>query len=296
MSGVEIYATTTVLGVIGHPIEHSFSPQMHNAAIRALGLDWCYVAFHVLPEDVGRAMEGMRGLGIRGLNVTVPHKQAVRTFLDEISEEARAVGAVNTISNEGGRLIGTNTDVYGILTSLRETAGLKGLPGKVVVLGAGGAARGVVYALTTVAEVAEIVVLNRTEAKAHRLAEEMAKRSGKRVEGGALVEGDLRRALEDAGLLINATSVGMYPKMDASPIGDWDVLRPGLTVYDAVFNPLETRLMQQAQEAGARAFGGIEMLVYQGARSLDIWSGRPAPVAVMKQAVLGQLHTTDKEV
>jgi len=282
----EIRATTAVLGVIGHPVEHSFSPQMHNAAIRALGLDWCYVAFHVLPGEVGRAMEGLRGLGIRGLNVTVPHKQAVMAYLDEVSEEAQAVGAVNTISNEGGRLIGTNTDVYGILTSLRETAGLKTLPGKVVVLGGGGAARGVVYALSTASETSEIVVLNRTETKAHQLSEEMADRSGKQVEGGALSEEKLRRALLDAGLLINTTSVGMSPKVDASPIGDWDVLHPGLTVYDAVFNPLETRLMRQAKAAGARAFGGIEMLVYQGARSLEIWSGRPAPVGVMKEAIL----------
>lgn len=282
----EIRATTAVLGVIGHPVEHSFSPQMHNAAIRALGLDWCYVAFHVLPGEVGRAMEGLRGLGIRGLNVTVPHKQAVMAYLDEVSEEAQAVGAVNTISNEGGRLIGTNTDVYGILTSLRETAGLKTLPGKVVVLGGGGAARGVVYALSTASEASEIVVLNRTETKAHQLSEEMADRSGKQVEGGALSEEKLRRALLDAGLLINTTSVGMYPKTAVSPIGDWNVLHPGLTVYDAVFNPLETRLMRQAKAAGARAFGGIEMLVYQGARSLEIWSGRPAPVGVMKEAIL----------
>lgn len=287
---IEVDASTVVVGVIGHPIEHSFSPRMHNAAIEALGLNWCYVAFHVLPDRVGDAIQGMRGLNIRGLNVTVPHKQAVMPFLDEISEEARAVGAVNTISKEDGRLIGYNTDVYGILTSLREAAGLERLPEKTVVLGAGGAARGVVYALTTVPEVEEIAVLNRTPSKAEKIAEEMTPRAdGKWVWGASLSEEMLRRALAASGLLINTTSVGMTPKVDQSPIQDWEVLHPNLTVYDIVFNPLETRLMRQAQEAGARAFGGIEMLVLQGARSLEIWSGLRPPISVMKAAALGHL-------
>lgn len=287
---IEVNASTLMVGVIGHPVEHSFSPRMHNAAIEALGLNWCYVAFHVLPDRVGDAIRGMRGLNIRGLNVTVPHKQAVMPFLDEVSEEARAVGAANTLSNEGGRLIGYNTDVYGILAALRETAGLEKLPEKTVVLGAGGAARGVIYALTTVPEVEEIAVLNRTPSKAERIAGEMTHfAGGKRVLGASLSEETLRRALDAAGLLINTTSVGMAPEVDGSPIQDWEVLHPHLTVYDIVFNPLETRLMRQAQAAGARAFGGMEMLVYQGARSLEIWSGLQAPIPVMKAAALGHL-------
>jgi len=280
-----ITATTGVLCVIGHPIAHSFSPQMHNAAIAALGLDLCYVAFDVAPEAVGDAIEGMRALGIRGMNVTVPHKQAVIPHLDELSDEARAVGAVNTIANRQGHLVGYNTDVYGVLTSLRETAGLSILPRAVVVLGASGAARGIVYALATAPGVERVVVLNRTESKARELATDMAAATGREVRGGPLAREAAQAALADAGLLVNATSVGMYPNVHQSPLPDGVKLPPDLVVYDAVFNPRLTRLMQQARAAGCRAVGGIEMLVYQGARSFEIWTGITPPVDVMKRAV-----------
>ncbi len=287
---MNISGATTILGVIGHPVAHSFSPAMHNAAIAALGIDFCYVAFHVLPDRVGEALRGMRALGVRGLNVTIPHKVAVMEHLSAISEEAGAVGAVNTISCEpDGRLTGHNTDVYGILTALRVSAGLGRLPARVVVLGAGGAGRAVVYGLGTSPDVERITLLNRTVERAERLAEDMARVTGKRIEAGPPSE--QRRAFRDAGLVVNVTSLGMHPNVDGSPVEDPSALHPGLTVYDTVFNPLETTLMRQARTAGARAFGGLDMLVFQGARSFEIWTGlKPSP-EVMKGAVIGRFRT-----
>jgi shikimate dehydrogenase len=282
---LNIQSTTKALAVIGHPVEHSFSPLMHNAAIRALGLNLCYLAFHVLPNDVGRAVEGMKALNLLGLNVTVPHKEAVLPYLDEISEEAERVGAVNTLHYRNGVLKGYNTDVYGILTSLRETAGLETLPSTVAVLGASGAARGVVYGLCTRPEVERILIFNRTPVRAIALAEEMGRWTAASVEAYPLEEDILRRQLRDARLLINTTSVGMHPNVEESPVGDGACLHRDLTVYDIVFNPLETRLVRQARTAGAEGVGGIEMLVYQGARSFEIWTGIAPPVDVMKAAL-----------
>ncbi len=284
---MEIDGSTTVVGVIGYPIAHSLSPRMHNAAIGALGINWCYLPFQVAPEDLEKAIEGIRGLGIRGLNVTVPHKQAVVRFLDWVSPEASVVGAVNTISNEGGRLSGYNTDVEGILAALRFGVGLEKLPEKVVVLGAGGAARGIVYALTTVAEVRHIVILNRTAQKAERLATEMEEIAEEKtkIEGKGLERETVRDELREAALMINATPVGMHPNVDRSPIEDLSAFHSRLVLFDTVYNPKETKLMRLARSQGAKSFNGLDMLVYQGAKSLEIWTGKKAPVEVMKEAV-----------
>jgi shikimate dehydrogenase len=282
---LNVNGSTQILAVIGHPVAHSFSPQMHNAAIRALGMNLCYVAFHVRPEEVGAAMAGMRAFNLLGLNVTVPHKQAVMPYLDEISEEARRVGAVNTLHHKDGRLIGYNTDVYGILESLKRTAGLDPLPETAAVLGASGAARGVVYGLCTKPEVKRILIFNRTVEKAEKLAGEMSAWTSARLEAHPLTDAALRELLQEAGLLINANSVGMRPRPEESPVGDGAGLHPGLTVYDIVFNPLETLLVRQARAAGARGYGGIEMLIYQGAKSFEIWTGRYPPVEAMKAAL-----------
>ena len=296
---MEIDGSTTIVGVIGYPIAHSLSPRMHNAAIRAWGINWRYLPFQVAPENLEKAIEGMRGLGIRGLNVTVPHKQAVMRFLDWVSPEASAIGAVNTILNEGKRLSGYNTDVEGILAALQFGARLEKLPEKVVVLGAGGAARGIVYALTTVTDVKYITILNRTIPKAERLAakmEKMAKEKTK-IEGkgldGETVRDELRETgpggcetTHGAGLVINATPVGMYPDVDCSPIEDSSAFHPRLVLYDTIYNPKETKLMRLARSQGAKSFNGLDMLVYQGAKSLEIWTGRKSPVEVMREAVM----------
>lgn len=285
MGCMRISGSTKLLCLIGHPVAHSFSPRMHNAAIAALGLDLCYTAFDVAPEHVQSAVQGMRALGILGMNVTIPHKQAVIPFLDELSDEAEAVGAVNTIWNCDGKLRGFNTDVYGILTALKSTAGLAPLPAHAAVLGASGAARAVVYALASAPEVQSVVVFNRTEARAVLLAEEMAAATGTSVVAHPLTAEALRDELPKCGLLVNTTSVGMHPNTDASPLPDPSVLHPDMVVYDAVFNPSETTLMRQALSVGCRAYNGLDMLLYQGARSFEIWTGMPAPVDVMRRAL-----------
>ena len=287
---MNIRATSRVLGVIGDPVAHSFSPDMHNAAIAALDVDYCYVAFHVLPDRIAEAIHGMRGLNIRGLNVTIPHKLAVMEHLDRISEEASAVGAVNTISHEDGALVGYNTDVYGILTALREIAGLKTLPAQCVVLGAGGAARAVTYALGMQDAVQRVTLLNRTVARAEALAGDMEKITGKTIAVGPLDAETQRRSFADAGAVVNTTSLGMYPKVNASPLVDVRAVHPGLVLCDTVFNPLETQLMRAFRSVGAPAFGGLDMLVFQGARSFAIWTGVEPPTDVMKNAVVKRVR------
>jgi len=285
---LNIKATSQVLGVIGDPIAHSFSPDMHNAAIDALGIDFCYVAFHVSPDRVGEAVNGLRGFEILGLNVTIPHKLAVMEHVDQISEEALAVGAVNTIHNEDGNLTGHNTDVYGVTTAIERVAGVTTFPESCVVLGAGGAARAVTYALGRKDEVKQIWLLNRTVDRAESLAADMEKITGKSIVPMALDAESEKKAFGDSGLVVNTTSLGMHPKTDASPLLDATHIHPGLVLYDTVFNPLETELMRQFSGRGAPAFGGLDMLVFQGARSFEIWTGHEPPTDVMKQAVVGR--------
>jgi len=285
---LNIKASSQVLGVIGDPIAHSFSPDMHNAAIDALGVDFCYVAFHVSPDRVGEAVNGLRGLEILGLNVTIPHKLAVMEHVDRISEEALAVGAVNTIHNEDGNLTGHNTDVYGVVKAIERVVGVTTFPENCVVLGAGGAARAVTYALGSRDEVKQVTVMNRTVERAESLAADMEKITGKRVVPEALDAPTEARVFGDARLVVNTTSVGMHPKTDASPLLDPAHVRPDLILYDTVFNPLETQMMREFKAQGAPAFGGLDMLVFQGARSFEIWTGIEPPTDVMKQAVVGR--------
>ncbi|MBS11243.1 MAG: shikimate dehydrogenase [Gemmatimonadetes bacterium] len=285
---MNIKASSQVLGVIGDPIAHSFSPDMHNAAIDALGVDFCYVAFHVSPDRVGEAVNGLRGLEILGLNVTIPHKLAVMEHVDRISEEALAVGAVNTIHNEDGNLTGHNTDVYGVVKAIERVVGVTTFPENCVVLGAGGAARAVTYALGSRDEVKQVTVMNRTVERAESLAADMEKITGKRIVPEALDAPTEARVFGDARLVVNTTSVGMHPKTDASPLLDPAHVRPDLILYDTVFNPLETQMMREFKAQGAPAFGGLDMLVFQGARSFEIWTGIEPPTDVMKQAVVGR--------
>ena len=281
-----IGSRTGLLGVIGYPVEHSSSPAMHNAALARTGLDFAYLPFAVPPDRVADIPVAMRTLGIRGLNVTVPHKVAVMEGLDEISEEARAIGAVNTIANRDGHLTGYNTDAWGVAASLRADGGLDVLPAAVALLGAGGAARAILYALLRAQEVEEITLLNRTLEKAEALAADLDPGS-RRVRVGTPGTG---AAIREAGLLINATSVGMHPGPEASPLPDPSVLHDRLTVLDIVYKPRRTRLLAQAGEAGADTVDGLGMLVHQGARAFEIWTGVAAPVEEMKQALLGQVE------
>ena len=254
---------------------------MHNAAYSACGLDWVYVPFAVAPERIASAVDGIRALGIEGVNVTVPLKELLPPLLDDLTPVARRLQAVNTIFRDGERLVGDSTDGAGFLGAL-EHAGLGGLMGrKAVVLGAGGSARAVVDALAGAG--AEVWVSNRTKERALALLP---------LGASGVVEWDetgLGTCLEDAVLLVNTTSVGMVPDVGGVPPVPDGALRPGLTVVDLIYNPPQTRLLRRAAEAGCVIQNGVEMLVRQGALSFERWTGTPAPTDVMREAVLKEL-------
>jgi shikimate dehydrogenase len=270
--------------LIGHPVEHSMSGVMHNAAFINMGLDMEYILVPVLPGNLRRFMrEDISQEDVAGANVTIPHKVAVMSLLDEVEEEAKEIGAVNTIVNEGGHLKGYNTDGAGAVKAIREAYGpLEGA--RVVLLGAGGAARALVYYLAREAE--SLVILNRDPLKAKLIADR-AQGRGAGVRWGGLDQTDVR----DADILVNSTPVGMFPNSGASPV-DPRCLHGGLLVFDLVYNPVKTRLLEDAERAGARTLSGVSMLVYQGAEAFKLWTGLGAPVEVMREAVLAELEAS----
>ncbi len=280
----------TALGIIGYPIGHSMSPVFQQAALDACGVDARYLAYEVAPDDVGEFVSGLRQPGIMGINVTVPHKEAVMPFLDEIDDWATEAGAVNTIVNRQGRLTGHNTDGYGFLRALREGAGFEPAGRCTLILGAGGAARGVVLALAREG-VGDLIIANRTPERAENLAE-LARNRGITSRSIPLSESDLAEAADSSELIVNCTTIGMTHGPDVEPIPlPWPAIRPGVLVYDLVYNPLETRLLREAARVGLATLGGIEMLVYQGAASFEMWLERPAPVPVMMEAAIQAMQS-----
>ncbi|HWI05518.1 MAG TPA: shikimate dehydrogenase [Acidimicrobiales bacterium] len=269
---------TRIAAVIGSPVRHSLSPAMHNAAFRELGLDWIYVACEVAPEQVGAAFAGVRALGFGGLSVTIPHKAAALEAVDELTDAALAVGAVNTVVPVGdGRLRGENTDGAGFLASLADEGFDPG--GRIcAVVGAGGAARAVVHALAG-AGAAEIVVVNRTPARAEAAAA-LAGAAG-RVGSPADLSG--------ADLVVNATPLGLAGSGSEELPVDPALLGQGQLVVDLIPNPAVTPLMRAARARGAGVAGGLGMLVHQGALAFQLWTGRPAPVGVMRSAAVRAL-------
>ncbi len=276
--------TTRILGVFGDPIAHSLSPVMHNAAIRQMNIDYIYVPFHVLPADLETAVRGIRSLNIAGVNLTIPHKERVIEYLDEVSEYARMIGSVNTVINRDGRLRGESTDGPGFLKSAEARWGA--LDGsRALILGAGGSAKAISFALAGIG--CPLVIANRTRERAEELAESVRAVFGR---GAARAVGlereELAGEVVNADLLVNTTSVGMHPNPDDIVLPP-DLLHAGLLVYDLVYNPSNTRLVCEAQARGAKALNGLGMLVYQGALSLEMWTGLEAPVAIMQDAVTG---------
>ena len=278
---MNISGSTTVCGIFGDPVVHSMSPYMQKAAMIEMGFDGVYVPFHVRPDRLESAVRAVVALGMRGVNVTVPHKTSVVQFLDHLTDDARATGAVNTVTNDDGVLTGDNTDVYGFVQGLLREEGIDAFPEHVCIIGAGGAARGVVYGCTTRSEVADIVILNRTREKAARLAEEFTEKTGKRIDARWLDSRTLEEELPKAGLIVNTTSIGMHPRTDDTPVPDPSLFHSGQIVYDIVMPPPETRLLKEASRQGARTVGGLAMLALQGARSLSLWTGREAPEEFM---------------
>ncbi len=284
---------TRLVGVIGWPIEHSLSPSMQNAALREMGLNWLYLAFAVEPERVGEALDGVRGLGLLGLNVTIPHKSAVLDHLDEIDDAVAALGVANTIVREDdGRLVGHNTDGPGFLRSLAEHG--HDVAGKAVTLiGAGGAARSVAYACADRGAI-RMRIVNRTLERAEDVADLVRDKAGlAAVEAVPLADPGAEQAVAEADVVVDCTSIGMYPEHEVDPVipGRW--LRAGQVVVDLTYNPIDTVMLQAAREAGAETVDGAGMLVHQGAISLQYWSGRQPPVETMRRALLSELHAND---
>ncbi len=271
---------TQIVGVFGYPVKHSASPAMHNAAFSSSGLNYIYLSFEVKPEEIEKALKALPVLGIKGVNLTIPHKEIAMPYMDNISEEALNVGAVNTVKVDSGVLSGYNTDVEGFLNPLSEK-GWQPEGRKAVVLGAGGAARAVVFALLSSA-VSEIVVANRNLERAGRLSTDMQSRfPAARVAPASIFDSLLFREISDSSLLVNATPLGMKGEM---PLGKTDCIHPGLIVYDLVYNPNATPLLEESGKRGADTIGGLGMLVYQGAASFRIWTSVDAPVEIMKNA------------
>jgi shikimate dehydrogenase len=280
---MQIQGTTKVVGLLGWPVAHSVSPQMHNAAFAALGLDWCYIPLPAPPEALADAVRGVRALGLRGANVTVPHKEAVIPLVDALAPEARAIGAVNTlVVREDGRLEGHNTDALGVRAAL-EAAGCPVEGVRALVLGAGGAARAAAYALLQGG--AEVQVLARRPAQAEALARDLEQAfPGGRIVPGPLLPQALPRAAQEAHLLVQATPVGMWPHGDGSLWPEEDPLPPHLWVFDLVYRPARTRLLRQAEASGARTIEGAWMLIHQAAASFRLWTGVEPPLDAMAEA------------
>jgi shikimate dehydrogenase len=271
---------TRLFGVIGHPIAHSLSPAMHTAALEALRLEACYGAFDVPPRFLRPMLRALVLSGVEGLNVTVPLKESVVPLMDRLDAAARATGAVNTIVIRGRRMAGHNTDAAGFRRALIEAAG--GIRGqRVLLLGAGGAGRAVGWALAGMGPSA-IRIANRSPGKADRLARRFRKESAARIGAVAWRAPELKRAVREADVVVNATTVGMRPR-DGSPV-DPAWLRPGTRVYDLIYHRT-TPLIRGARRRGCVASGGLSMLVYQGAESLRLWTGRTPPIEVMRQAL-----------
>lgn len=288
-AGVAVDSHTTLFGVIGDPVRHSKSPLMMNRAFRETGVNGVYAAFHIASERLGDFFAGVRAMGIRGVNVTIPHKLDVMRHLDAVDEGARAIGAVNTVVNDNGVLTGYNTDGIGYVRSLKEEAEPE-LAGKhIVIIGAGGAARGIVYALTG-ERPASVTVINRTPGRAEELA--AAFRSRGEVTACAADGESAKTACRRADIVINTTSIGMYPNIDALPV-DPGWLAEGAIASDLIYNPLQTAFLKEAQRRGCRTHGGLGMFIYQGAYAFEYWTGVAAPAASMRSAVLEALRSRE---
>ena len=283
---MRISGKTRVCAIIGDPVEHSLSPVIHNAAFKELGLNLVYMAFTVTTKELKTAIMGARSLGLIGLNVTMPHKNAVMNYIDEVDATAKGIGAVNTILSNHGKLIGYNTDGNGAMIALQEN-GVDPEGKKLVLLGAGGAAKAIAYHASQ--DVDELVILNRSPEKAIKLDEALPKSFRKKVKTGRLSFTVLKEELKEADILINATSVGMHPNVDISPVPS-SLLRCDLCVMDIIYSPLETRLVLDAKSLGAKVVSGLEMLIYQGAVAFEIWTNCSAPIEVMRNAALSELE------
>ena len=280
---------TKLAGLVGWPVGHSLSPSMHNAAFDALGLNWRYLPFPVAPEYFSQALAGLPALGIHGVNFTIPYKQAVLPYLDTIDPMAKMLGAVNTLkiyyqSGKNPVLHGTNTDLNGFISALKQ-GGFNDINGKrAMVIGSGGAARAVVHGLIREG-IREITILNRSIDRAQRLVNDFTGLCHK-LTAYPLDEQHLILQAEKSDLMVNTTPMGTWPETDAS-IWPEEVPMPSqITVFDLVYNPRKTKLLRQAEKSHAKPISGLEMLVQQGGQAFELWTGLPAPLEVMRKTCM----------
>ena len=286
-----ITGKTQLLGVIGHPVSHSLSPLMHNAALAKLGLDYVYLPFPVAPENLGRAIAGFASIGVVGFSITIPHKQAILPLLSEISPIAQAIGAVNTVTRQGDKWVGTNTDVAGFIAPLQTTYHQDWSQKKAVILGNGGAARAVVAGCIQLG-LAEIHVVGRNLQKLQAFTQSW--QNSPFADKFQVHEWqELPNLLHQANLLVNTTPMGMYPHVDESPLSSQEMgYLPGdAIVYDLIYIPKPTKFLHLAEKQGAIMIDGLEMLVQQGAAALKIWlQQETVPVNEMRQALQNHLE------
>jgi len=286
METFSINSQTNLLCLIGWPIDHSMSPIMHNAVIQELNLNYIYLAFNVKPEELKDAIRGIRSLNIKGVNVTIPHKENIIPYLDELDPLAARIGAVNTIKSINGVLKAKNTDAEASKKSLIN--GGCSLSGKnILVLGAGGAARAVSFALAD--DVEKIIITNRTKKRAISLAKEINKKTNGKAEAYSNEKSILKKFISDTHILINTTPVGMHPNIDEMPIPE-TLLHENLFVFDVIYNPLQTKLLKKAKRRGCEILGGLDMLVNQGALSFQWWTGKEPDISLMKTKIVEYLE------
>lgn len=284
---MQIHGSTTLAGILGFPVSHSLSPLMHNAAYAAMGLDICYVPLPVSPEDLGVAVAGLKAMRFLGANVTIPHKVAVIDHLDRLAESAVRVGAVNTIVNEDGSLVGHNTDGIGFISALEEAVTVEYGDAPVLILGAGGAARSVAMALAD-RGVPRIAIVNRGRSRADDLRQALRDNHPSLQVEIRLLDADYDDLVAAARIIVNATPVGMGEHLKSELVAV-DSLSEEQIVCDLVYSQTQaTPLLLAARAKGAKALGGLGMLIHQGAEAIRLWTGSNPPIEVMREAIESQ--------
>lgn len=282
-----INANTQYLGLFGNPVAHSLSPLLHNYILQKIGCNWVYLPFAVPGERLEDAVNAIRSLNFRGVNVTIPHKEAVIPYLDDISPEAAACGAVNVISNENGSLRGYNTDGAGFIASLQEAE--VALQGKALFIGAGGAARSLAVSLAAQG-ISQLDFIDIDLPRAQALAGSLALPSDIPARAHPMSEETFTKLAGLSDIIINCTPVGMYPRIEQSPVAALDMLQPGTVVCDIIYNPLNTAFLAMGQTQGLKTINGLSMFVHQAALSLEIWLGIKPPLQLMKEVLLRELE------
>lgn len=281
-----IDTVTKIVGIIGNPLKQSLSPVMHNATLQKMGLNYIYLPFTIKPDQLDDLLTAVRVLNIRGLNVTIPFKQLILPRLDDLSDDARACGAVNVVKNVNGRLIGYNTDGRGFIASLNEQK--IPIEGRAVFIGAGGAARSVACALAT-SGISHIDFLDINETRAVEMAESLKEKKWS-CNGYSMDDARFAELSRNAEFIVNASPIGMYPGIDASPVPNLDGVSQNCVVCDLIYNPNPTRILMMGQKLGLRTVSGFSMFVHQGALTLEIWTGLKPPLGFMKEVAVDALQ------